>query len=311
MINIFYLVISLSIIQCFARTSLKGQVVFKEKTEEVSNQSKIEKNPELNSLNEPFTLNNDSLNQSFVNEVSNQGYDRIKLYIQRVGSTVICNVTNNTGTIIEKLIIERKTSFYLSNYTTIKTLNSSEIENLNLTGKIIFNDKYPESNKLDTYYRIKIEDASGVSKTFPAVLLKRQSVSSVDQFGDHDKNELIFKTEEDTLKYYSEDFGLKINVIPQLTNVAISIENIDFNNDNTGKWFLERKIGGVLGNYKLIKPFSESDLQELIENGILNFLDKFPESKKVDVYYRLRFIDQIMDLDVMFEPISIKGLKAK
>jgi hypothetical protein len=37
----------------------------------------------------------------------------------------------------------------------------------------------------------------------------------------------------------------------------------------------------------------------------------YPESRKLDAYYRLKYEDELMEFEVIFEPILVSGIKAK
>lgn len=84
-----------------------------------------------------------SENTDYDGSFSSHSVQNVKLFVQRNGSEVLCNISNPNNLTIEKLYIERKTSTTLSAYKTIRTLNSSELESINLNGKVIVNDKYP------------------------------------------------------------------------------------------------------------------------------------------------------------------------
>lgn len=266
---------------------------------------------QLLAFNSGSRLDNESNHSSSEADVQTTSSNSVKLSIQRSGSEVVCNVSNPLFIHIKKLIIERKSSSPLSNFTGIKTLNSSELEKVNITGQVIINDKFPESRKLDSYYRIKYEDKSGEWIILPEVYLESNSTSSTEILVDEVSNESLFVNSEDTIRYFSDDFGLKILAEPQGTSVFIKLENVGFKYNPTGRWYIERKADNLLAAYKLIKPLSENDIQKLMNDGNFVFNDVYPESRKTDAYYRLRYEDQMMDFELLFEPVIVEGIRAK
>lgn len=237
--------------------------------------------------------------------------NNIQLFVQRSGSEVLCNVSNPSYHHINKLIIERKSSSPLSNFSIVKTLNSAELEKVNISGKVIVNDKFPESRKLDSYYRIKYENKNGEWVILPEVFLESNSMASAEIKKNVVKEEGVFINSEDTIRYFSDDFGLKIVAQSQGTSVLIKLENVGFNYNPTGRWYIERKAENLLAAYKLVKPLSENDIQQLMNDGTFVFNDVYPESRKTDAYYRLRYEDQMMDFELLFEPVLVEGIRAK
>jgi len=213
---------------------------------------------------------------------------QLELFLMRKGSVVKMVITtsnNNTPVLLE---IERKTTAPLSVYSKIKTFSKEDLLDLKKNGEIILIDEYTESRQLDSYYRLKFIDSEGVVKTPPAIFLPKSSGEESITFGDHLKDATMFETEEDKYIPTYEEFKVKLLVKRVNTSILITIAG---GSSLEGNWFIERKYSKPLASFRIIKTITKAD-KELTINGEHVFIDKYPESRKLDAYYRLVVIDK-------------------
>ncbi len=213
---------------------------------------------------------------------------QLELFLMRKGSVVKMVITASNNQIPVLLEIERKTTASLSVYSKIKTLSKEDLLTLKKDGKIILVDEYTESRQLDSYYRLKFVDSKGVFKTPPAVFLAKASGEESITFGDHLKNAEMFETEEEKYIPTYEEFQVKFLVKRVDLSNLITIAG---GSSLDGDWFIERKSSKPLASFRVVKTISKID-KELTIKGEHVFIDKYPESRKLDAYYRLVVIDK-------------------
>lgn len=221
-----------------------------------------------------------SLNTSLANTKEDVS---IEMFLMRKGSSVKVVLISNGTNIPSELIVERKSTAPLSKYGKVITINNDQLEQFNIKKKIILSDLYPESRQLDSYYRIRFVTNTGVIKTTPAVFLTKASNENTITFGDHKQDETMFETEEEKLITNYEDHGVSFSVRSSGTKVLVTIaggESLE------GSWFIERKSSKPLSSFRRIKSITSED-KDLTTGGEHVFIDKYPESRKLDTYYRL------------------------
>ena len=164
----------------------------------------------------------------------------------------------------------------------IKTIYGEDKEAV-MKGERVFIDKYIESRQLDSYYRIRYVSKEGVIKKFPAVYLAKASNENSITFGDHKKDETMFETEEEKNIIEYKDYGVSLTV----KNVGIKVlVTISGGENLVGSWFIERKSSKPLSSFRRIKSITDED-KELSKVGEHVHIDNYPESRKLDAYYRL------------------------
>lgn len=225
-------------------------------------------------------LNFFSVNNSF--SMFSDGVD-VEMFLMRKGNSVRIVLVSNGDALPTELGIERKSTAPLSTYRKVLTVNGDQLLQLKTEKKLILEDLYPESRQLDSYYRVKFVTAQGVIRTMPAVYLEKASNENAITFGDHKKDETMFETEEEKKVISFQDYGVVFNVKSNGTKVLITIGG---GKSLNGSWFIERKSSKPLSSFRRIKVISEEDKQ-LTMQGEHVFIDKYPESRKLDVYYRL------------------------
>ena len=141
------------------------------------------------------------------NQVSSSNKNSlIDFYANRINNRIVLYLSTNSDIHVKQLAIERKTSAYLSVFTPIKIFDNNELNELHLTKKILFKDEFPESNKLEAYYRIVFEDNFGVIRIMPYIQLPKISAKSTSNINIEDAHLFVFP--EDTLIYFSKDYGI-------------------------------------------------------------------------------------------------------
>jgi hypothetical protein len=207
----------------------------------------------------------------------------IEMYLMRKGANVEIALFNKGSEVPTDVVIERKSTASLSNYRKIITLTAEHLAVLKTTGKLLLSDEYPESRQLDAFYRIAYITQEGVISNMPAIMLPRASDESI-TFGDHVKDASMFDKEEDlNLPQYADyniDFSVKrVDVKVQMTIRART-------NELKGYWIIERKSSKPLASYRMIKSLTPDDVAAVL-TGERVFLDLYPESRKLDAYYRI------------------------
>ncbi|MFT4968946.1 MAG: hypothetical protein ACI9O4_000688 [Chitinophagales bacterium] len=119
----------------------------------------------------------------------------IVLYVLREETKTTLNLTLERGELPASIIVQRKNSNDISEYNSFKEFTAEEIEILREDSKIIFEDKYPESRKLDSYYRIIYEYTDGAKKITSGVLLEGQVANNEGVYGDQEKDTSLFVDE--------------------------------------------------------------------------------------------------------------------
>ena len=213
----------------------------------------------------------------------------IEMYLMRKGVKVNIALIFKGGENPTFLEIERKSTAPLSVYRKIITLNEEQIQTLIKDGKIILSDIYPESRQLDSYYRMKIKDKDGNIKTPPGIFLAKASHNEAITFGEHDlKDESMFIPEDEKNLPTYEEYGLNLKLERVKLTVLITIgggKNVE------GSWFIERKTDKPLASFRVVKTIKADDIA-LVKAGEHVFIDKYPESRKLDSYYRLVIVNK-------------------
>lgn len=234
---------------------------------------------------------------------------KFNMFLLREQSHILINIeVLGNPEEIEYLAIERKTSHSLSNYRVFKTFTEDEIKILLSNKNIKIKDVYPESNKLDSYYRIQYrEKYKEMIKYVSTVKLEAFKTSSNVIYGEQEeKRSSMFYTHEDTVTYQDNDFGLQFEVKRNSITNEFIIKNLNFTNLE-GKWDIERKTSHYLSSFRKVKILSNSDLESLLEKKVFVYTDKYPESRKLSSFYRLTYTD-IKNHSYSLEPIELKGI---
>ncbi len=219
--------------------------------------------------------------------LSNYSSDfNLEMFLMRKGTNVKIIILSNGINLPSKIEIERKSTAPLSKFRKILTVSKEQLILFKKHKKLLLTDHYPESRQLNSYYRIRFVSKKGLIKTLPNIFLAKASNKNSITFGDHKQDETMFETEEEkkiiTYEEYSTIFSVKIIGI----NILITISG---GKSLEGSWFIERKYSKPLASYRRIKAIS-NEYKELTINGEHVFIDRYPESKKLDAYYRLMVI---------------------
>lgn len=220
----------------------------------------------------------------------NYGIDiDLEMLILRKGVNVSIAVMSNGNEVPTNIIIERKSTAPLSNYRRVLTISDEDLLKLKTDGKILLSDEYPESRQLDSYYRIVYTTKDGVVRSLPGIFLSKAFGDSGVTFGDHKQDESIFESEEDKIVYTYEQFNIifKIERIDSKVLMTFAAKRSDLK----GEWTIERKSSAPLATFRKVKTIYGDDLDAIL-NGERVFLDAYPESRKLDSYYRLVITDK-------------------
>ncbi|MFT4644583.1 MAG: hypothetical protein ACI8ZX_000988 [Planctomycetota bacterium] len=223
------------------------------------------------------------INDSFSNY--SDGVD-VEMFLMRKGNNVKVVLISNGSILPSELEVERKSTAPLSKYRKVLTINGDQLVQFLSDKKLILTDNYPESRQLDSYYRISYITKEGVVKKLPAIFLTKASNENSVTFGDHKKDETMFETEEEKEILLYETHGLTFSVKCVRINILVTIAG---GKNLVGSWFIERKSAKPLSSFRRIKTINDED-KALTMNGEHVFLDKYPESRKLDAYYRLLVI---------------------
>lgn len=230
-------------------------------------------------------------------------FANIEMYLMRKGTKVNIALFYKNGDMPHFLKIERKSTAPLSVYRTIVTLSEEQLSSLKTDGKLLISDSYPESRQLDSYYRLVLKDNEGNIKTPPAIFLAKASKYESITFGDHNlKDESIFISEDDKNIPTFEDYDITFKV--ERVKLAVLI-TIGGGKNLNGYWFVERKTNKPLASFRQVKYISKEDLN-LVKMETHVFIDKYPESRKLDAYYRL-VVQTGEDERIEFPPVFLKG----
>lgn len=226
----------------------------------------------------------------------------IEMFILRKGINVSIAIISNGSEVPTELVIERKSTAPLSNYRKAITLNKEDLEKLRSDGKILLSDEYPESRQLDSYYRIVYTTNQGVVRSLPGIFLSKAQGDAGVTFGDHAHDESIFEKEEDKIVNTYEQYNILFNIKRKDSKVLITIGAK--NSQLKGEWVVERKSSAPLATFRRVKTIYGEDLDTVLI-GERVFLDAYPESRKLDSYYRLVITDaegNRIELPSMFLP---------
>lgn len=215
---------------------------------------------------------------------TNNRFAQFKLYVLREEAKVSLNLTMKSGEVPDKIVIERKSSNQLSEYRSIKEFSKDDLYFLAKNGKVLFEDKYPEPSKIDCYYRVVSQYNDEVIKfTAPVLLLGQTSKNNSSlTFGDHEEDISLFKDEFS--KYAKSDLRILVDridgdVVLTLVGGANLQENYIVS--------VERMSNEKMPLYRPIKELNTSELNELINIGLLSINDKYPASSKFSSFYRI------------------------
>lgn len=236
-----------------------------------------------------FSNNAFAFSKSSVHKISYANAIDLEMYLLRKGSVINIALFSKGSEIPKELIIERKSTAPLSNYRTAITLSAEHLAELKAKGKILLEDLYPESRQLDSYYRIVITTNDGAIKTFPGVFLSKAFGNEGVTFGDHKQDEAMFATEESKIVYTYEQFNIIFKIERKNTAVLITVGANQTNLN--GEWSVERKSSAPLATFRKVKTIYGADLEAILK-GEKVFLDEYPESRKLDSYYRLVVVDK-------------------
>lgn len=266
----------------FSLTLVSAQAQFSIKSgeEEISKNRQVAspKNAKVTNLGETMVSSN--LRTSTSSIKSNAAL--FDLYVLREETKVTLNLTLEKGDLPEFIVVQRKTSKDISEYTTFKEFTPEEIEILREDSKIIFEDNYPESRKLDSYYRIIYEYASGAKKITSGVLLAGQVGNTEGIYGDHVKDESLFVNErkekqDQGVSVIAERIDGKVNLIVQNSGVLEAGQQVT----------IERKTNDNLSTFRSVKLLDDDELNMLMSSGQIIVNDKYPPSYKSKAKYRV------------------------
>lgn len=231
-----------------------------------------------------------SSNNAFaaIQQSATKGVD-IEMFILRKGVAVSIALFSRGTDSPAEFVIERKSDAPLSNYRRILTLSAEQLTELREKGKLLLEDSYPESRQLDSYYRMVYTTKEGALRNMPGIFLSKAAGNTGVTFGDHKQDELMFKSEADLKVYTYEGFNLIFKIHRKDSKVLLTVNAA--NTNLTGDWAIERKSSAPLASYRKIKIISGEDLQAIL-SGERVFLDAYPESRKLDTYYRLVITDK-------------------
>lgn len=212
----------------------------------------------------------------------------IEMYLMRKGSKVFITVMSNGSELPNLLIVERKSTAPLSAYRTVLTIDGNNLAILKEKGKLYLSDDYPESRQLDSYYRLVSTSADDVQRTLPAIFLSRSSFDNAVTFGDHKKEASLFENEEEMIFPTYEEYNISFNVKRQDIKVLVTlaVKNANLN----GEFSIERKSDKPLASFRKVKTIYGED-KDAVMVGERVFLDKYPESRQLDSYYRFVVTD--------------------
>lgn len=133
---------------------------------------------------------NISLNTSSLGSVNRAIFS---MYLMRIENSILINIDVIGFEKISEMTIERKTTNQLSNYRTIITFKPDELDMLFENNNIKFEDKYPESNKLDSYYRLKYITTDGFVRYVSSNKIEAMKSQTINFYGDQEiKNQNDF-----------------------------------------------------------------------------------------------------------------------
>lgn len=207
----------------------------------------------------------------------------LEMFLMRKGNSVKVVLISNGENLPLEIGIERKSTAPLSTYSKVLTISGEQLAILKDRKKLILADSYPESRQLDSYYRIRFTTQEGIIRTLPAIYLAKASHENAVTFGDHKQDETMFETEEEKKVETYEAYNLTFSVKSAGTTVLITIGG---GATLEGDWFIERKSSKPLSSFRRIKSIN-TEAKKLTKQGEHVFIDKYPESRKLDAYYRL------------------------
>ncbi len=207
----------------------------------------------------------------------------VEMFIMRKGAKVLVTIMSEGSELPNLITIERKSTAPLSTYRTALTIDGKKLAILKEKGKLYLSDNFPESRQLDSYYRLTYSTNEGVLRTLPAIFLARSSSENAVTFGDHQKESSLFDNEEEMIFPTYEEYGIVFKVKREDIKVLVTIS---VNNPNLkGEFSIERKSAKPLATFRKVKTIYGDD-KEAILQGERVFLDKYPESRQLDSYYR-------------------------
>jgi hypothetical protein len=255
-----------------------------------------------------------SLVKSDLKTSNNQNTTKIlqfNLQAMRAETKVILNLSLKQGTPPNNIIIERKSSAPLSEYRTIKVLSQSEIQALIDEKQFIFDDNFPESRQLDSYYRVKYEVNEGMMKMTPGILLLGQNASNtlILQNQKIDSSHFISSSDKAIIEEKSNDYGVKLTIVRNVTSNEIYIKGSEYLQADQ-QIYLERQTSEYLASFRKFKDLSAEEIETLLTKGELLIIDKYPPSSKLTCYYRL--VVQHPNKDIKeFPAVELPALRAK
>lgn len=213
----------------------------------------------------------------------------IEMYLLRKGSKVLITVMTNGSELPSLLTIERKSTAPLSKYRKVLTVDGDKLAILKEKGEVFLSDDYPESRQLDSYYRMTYYTKDDVLRTLPAIFLSRSSSENAVTYGDHQQDMSIFENEEELVVPTYEEYNIKFDAKRQGTKVLVTL---GVNNSNLeGEFSIERKSAKPLASFRKVKTIYGED-KDAVLGAERVFLDKYPESRQLDSYYRFVVTDK-------------------
>lgn len=230
----------------------------------------------------------------------------IDMFLMRKGAKVNIALIFNSGEKPSSIIIERKSTAPLSVYRRIIILSDKQMDRLFLGKKLLLGDYYPESRQLDFFYRMVIEEDE-IYKRPPPIFLPRGTQLEAVTFGDHElKDETMFISEKEKNPPTLEEYGITFKVNRVKLTVLVTIgggANLE------GDWYIERKTSKKLASYRRVKTIKQED-KELVQGREHVFVDKYPESRKLDALYRLTVVTKEGEV-IELPPIFLEGESAR
>lgn len=208
----------------------------------------------------------------------------IEMFLLRKGVDVSIALFSNKSKIPNEIVIERKSTAPLSTFRKAILLSKEELATLDEKGKLLLKDLYPESRQLDSYYRIAYKTGDTTIAYTKTVFLTQTEGTEGVTFGDHKKDEAMFEPEPDNIDRSYEGNNIAFNIKRINSKVLITVGAK--NSPLKGEWFIERKSSAPLATFRRVKTIYDEDLEAVL-NGERVFLDTYPESRKLDSYYRL------------------------
>lgn len=230
-----------------------------------------------------FSVNMLQANFSYANQID------IEMLILRKGVNVSIAILSKGSEVPKSIVIERKSTAPLSNYRKVITVTKEDILHLKTEGKILLTDEYPESRQLDSYYRIVYTTKDGVVRNLPGIFLSKPHGSAGVTFGDNTSDESVFESEEDKIEYTYEQYHIEFKLKRQDSKVLITMSAKG--SDLKGEWTIERKSSAPLATFRRVKTIYGEDLEAIL-NGERVFLDTYPESRKLNSFYRVVVTDK-------------------